>query len=238
MPTSTTTGSTAPHPPTRESFRTTGHHRWRGFCAPDRVAELRVAADTLLASDHAVHTPESVRVLQVFRHHPVFTELFTDPRLLDFVDGVLGPGALLSDISLNQVHRGGKQDRWHIDYPYNDMPETVRGGLLGLQMVLPLTPFDSRTGATEFLPGSNLRYRQPPAELDEPPAMFQADPGDLLVLPSAAWHRAGRNTTDTPRTAVLMAFTESWIRPMGDPPEPGHWSITHEARLRLGMERT
>lgn len=223
--------------PSAARFHSDGYHLWRGFLEPERVKTLLVLAEDLLASDAALHTPESVRAFQLFRHGEAFSDLVTDERLQELTDTLLGPNALLADLSLNRVDRGAKPDRWHIDHPYNAMTHIVEGGLLGLQCVLPLTPFTADSGATEFLPGTHRRYKQPPLSPAGTPVTAVAEPGDLLVLPAATWHRAGINATDEPRVALLLSFVESWIRPMADPPEPGPWSQTRAARIRLGIER-
>ncbi|WP_371477025.1 phytanoyl-CoA dioxygenase family protein [Kitasatospora sp. NBC_00315] len=223
--------------PSAAHFHRNGHHVWRGFLDPDRVAGLRTLADDLLASDLALHTPESLRVFQLFRHGAPFVDLMNDPRLTELTDTLLGPHALMNDLSLNRVEPGAKPDRWHIDYPYNDMPQIVEGSLLALQCVLPLTPFSAESGATEFIPGSHQRFKQPPLSPGGTPLPAAAEPGDLIVLAASTWHRAGVNRTGLPRTAILLSFTEAWVRPMAEAPEPGPWSLTRAARVRLGMER-
>lgn len=221
----------------RADFLREGFLIWPGFLDHDRRRVLLEESVKLLAEDTALHTPESVRVTELFRRGQVFVDLMCDEGLLATVDELLGPGALLSDLSLNQVSSGGKPDRWHFDYPYNDMRETARGSLLGLQCVLPLTRFDATTGATEFIPGSHQRYAPPPGSPADTPESFVAEPGDLLILSSSTWHKAGSNSTQEPRIALLLSFVEAWVRPMFGPPEPGPWSVSRAARLRLGMER-
>lgn len=228
---------TATAAPSAAHFHRNGHHVWRGFLGASQVTELRRLADELLAAESALHTPESVRVFQLFRHGAAFVDLMNDPRLTELTDTLLGPHALMNDLSLNRVDPGAKPDRWHIDYPYNDMAQVVEGSLLALQCVLPLTPFTAESGATEFIPGSHQRYKQPPLTPGGAPVTAVADPGDLIVLAASTWHRAGVNRTAGPRTAILLSFTEAWVRPMADAPEPGPWSGTRAARVRLGMER-
>jgi ectoine hydroxylase-related dioxygenase (phytanoyl-CoA dioxygenase family) len=218
-------------------FHHDGYHVWRDFLTPEAVERLRTEAERLLASDIALHTPESIRVFQLFRHGEAFVELLEDDRLSELTDPLLGRNALMSDFSLNSVGPNGKPDRWHIDYPYNDMRHIAEGSLLALQCVLPLTPFTEESGATQFLPGTHQRYRQPTLSPAGTPVSALADPGDLLILPAATWHRAGVNHGTAPRTAILFSFIESWIRPMAEAPEAGPWSRTRAARIRLGMER-
>ncbi|WP_169317218.1 phytanoyl-CoA dioxygenase family protein [Actinacidiphila oryziradicis] len=224
--------------PSAAHFHRNGYHLWRGFLDADHVAGLRTRADELLAADGALHTPESVRLFELFRHGAPFVDLMNDQRLADLTDTLLGPHALMNDLSLNRVNPGAKPDRWHIDYPYNTMTHIVEGSLLALQCVLPLTPFTEESGATEFMPGSHQRYKQPPLTPGGTPLPAIADPGDLLILASSTWHRAGVNRTALPRTAILLSFTEAWVRPMAEAPEAGPWSETRAARVRLGIERS
>lgn len=215
-----------------------GYYVWRSFIDVERCARLGDQADALLQSAAARVYPRSIRVWELYRHGSVFVNVLCDSRLYDAVARILGAGAIVSDFSLNRVIRGGSSDRWHIDYPYNEMDNLVSGSLLGLQCIMPLSPFDASTGATQFVPRSHRRYSWPPETLDgEQTETFVAEPGDLLVLAAGSWHRAGTNTTDLPRTAILFSFVERWIRPMIGPPEPGPWGDTQEARIILGIDR-
>jgi ectoine hydroxylase-related dioxygenase (phytanoyl-CoA dioxygenase family) len=200
--------------PAKNLFIESGFHIWPRFIASEQVSVLLESANRLLADSSALRTPESVRSFDLHEHDPAFASLLSDVRLRVLVRELLGQGALLSDMSLNQIQQHGKADRWHIDYPYTDMPKIVSGGILAIQCVLPLSPFTATSGATQLIPGSNRRYRHPPTDVAEEPVQFLAEPGDLLILPTATWHRAGVNTEARPRTAVLLNFTESWVKPM------------------------
>jgi hypothetical protein len=215
-----------------------GYHVWRSFLDAERCARLGDEAGALLRSDAAQTYPRSIRVWELYRHGSAFVDVLCDERLCDAVTHLLGVGAIVSDFSLNRVVRGGRPDRWHIDYPYNEMDRLVSGSLLGLQCIMPLSPFDASTGATEFAPRRHATPSWPPETLDgEQTEVFVAQPGDLLVLAAASWHRAGTNRTDRPRTAILSSFVERWIRPMIGPPEPGPWGATQKARILLGIDR-
>ena len=209
--------------PARPALIDAGYFIQPEFLTPTRAAELREAAERLLAEPSTLHTPESVRCFELHKREPLFAELLADEDLRTLVREFLGPNALLSDLSVNQVRQHGKADIWHFDHPYNSMSTITAGGVLAIQCVLALSPFTQASGATQLIPGSNSRYRKPPPEVDDEPFDFLAEPGDLLVLPAATWHRAGVNTEPEPRTAVLLNFTESWVKPMGLSPEPSCW---------------
>ena len=212
-----------------------GYGVWHGFLAGARLARLRRDADTLLASEHARHYPKSTRIWDLYLHGESFVEVLTDDRLIPLLDSLLGEGHLLSDYSLNQVGPGQPIDDWHIDYPYNEMPALVNGAILGLQCVLTLDRFDHRNGATQLIGGTHHVPRRP----DSPhtaPFIYEAEPGSLLVMAAATWHRSGMNQSDHSRTALLLSFVERWIKPMSAPGDGLEEPVPQRLRALLGLE--
>ncbi|MFI0448036.1 phytanoyl-CoA dioxygenase family protein [Actinomadura sp. 6N118] len=217
--------------------RANGFAVWPTFVGPDRCVELAELAAELSAGPYGLRFPKSTRVWDLYRHGAMFVELLADTRLVAAVTELLGKHYLLSDFSLNSVLPGLPVDAWHLDYPFNEMPGTLSGSILGLQCVLALDPFTLTNGATELIAGTHDRPRTPiAAEIGER-FTFVAEPGTLLVMAAATWHRSGLNASTAPRTAILLSFVERWVRPMCDPPEPGPWSHTEELRILLGMSR-
>lgn len=198
------------------AVRDSGYALWPGFLGTEEIAYLQTSSRDLLRGRYARRNPKSTRAWDLHLHGTPYVEALTDVRLAEPLDDLLGKEHLLSDASLNQVQPGQPVDDWHIDYPYNEMPTVVAASILGLQCVLALDPFHSGNGATQILPGTHLRPRCP-AEPYGPPVTFHAEPGTLLVMAAATWHRSGLNRSTAPRTAMLMSFVERWIRPMSAP---------------------
>ncbi|MFI1163271.1 phytanoyl-CoA dioxygenase family protein [Streptomyces sp. NPDC020801] len=217
--------------------RTQGYAIWPGFLTEPVTAQLQDHATRLASGVHANHYPKSTRVWDLFRHGEPFVDLLANPSLAAVLDELLGEHHLLSDFSLNVVHPRQPVDGWHIDYPYNEMPAPVSGSLLGLQCVLPLVPFHSTNGATELVPSSHTRKSPPEPQPVHGQVVFDAEPGSLLIMAAATWHRSGFNTSPHSRSAILLSFVERWVRPMSDPPEPGPWARTGTLRTLLGMQR-
>jgi ectoine hydroxylase-related dioxygenase (phytanoyl-CoA dioxygenase family) len=217
--------------------RSHGFAIWPGFLPQSRCTALQRAADDLVSGQHAHNYPKSTRVWDLYRHGQAFRDLLTTPNLSGVLTDLLGEHYLLSDYSLNVVGPAQPVDDWHIDYPYNDMLTPVDGDILGLQCVLALEAFTEDNGATQLVPDSHRPPRRPPATLGTTPVSFLAQPGTLLVLAAATWHRSGANRSARSRTAALLSFVPRWVRPMSDPPEPGPWSLTGELRIMLGLER-
>lgn len=210
---------------------------WPGFLTEERCDAVRSLAGQLADSEYANRYPKSTRVWDLYRHGEVFVELLDEPMLTAVLDGLLGENHLLSDYSLNVVQPGQPVDDWHIDYPLNEMPSRVSGAVLGLQCVLALDSITSSNGATQLVPTSHLRTVSPDGDADLEHIVFDAEPGTLLIMAAATWHRSGFNSSATSRSAVLMSFVERWVRPMSDPPEPGPWGRTDALRILLGMQR-
>ncbi|MFJ6194858.1 phytanoyl-CoA dioxygenase family protein [Micromonospora sp. NPDC092111] len=226
------------HETETERFRRDGCYRWRSFLDAAEVGTLRRYAGVLLDGEKALHTPESVRLVELYRHGRPFVDLMCKPELNEVVTDLLGKGAVLSDLSLNEVRTAGKDDVWHIDYPYSRQPDLDRGEVVALQCVLALSPFTPRTGATQFIPGSFRRPGQPPQPPADPPATFLAEPGDLLILAASAWHRAGTNHAADPRTAILLSYVKPTFPAMfGEPEGDGAWSRDPRVRELLGIGR-
>ncbi|MFD0404131.1 phytanoyl-CoA dioxygenase family protein [Kitasatospora sp. NPDC127116] len=230
---------TTPAPSRRlaADVRAHGHAAWPAFLGPAACAELRVLSEALAVGQHAHHYPKSTRVWDLFKHGDPFIDLLNNALLTTTLKDLLGENFLLSDYSLNMVQPGQPVDDWHIDYPYNEMPTMVSGSLLGLQCVLPLDPFHEANGATQLLSESHAAPHRAGPVGDHEPTIFEAEPGTLLVMAAATWHRSGFNASSSPRSAILLSFVERWVRPMSDPPGPGPWGRTETLRILLGMQR-
>lgn len=211
-----------------EVVREEGAAVWRTFLDKGALDHVRSATTALAQGSHAHAYPKSTRVWDLFRHGDIFVDLLSDRPLNALLTELLGEHHLLSDCSLNVVHSHQPIDDWHIDYPYNEMPTLVAGSVLGLQCVLAVDAFTSENGATQFVPGSHAPPRRPVVTEVRGAVIFEAEPGDLLVMAATTWHRSGHNTSGEPRTAILLSFVERWVRPMLDPPEPGRWGRDRE----------
>lgn len=211
---------------------------WRGFLERERLDALRTAGDQLLACAHAETQSRSLRVWNLFAFDTVFRELLLDDRLRAVCTALLGDGHLLSDYSINAVHPGAAKDPWHVDYPYNEMPERVTSEApLGLQCILALDHFDAANGATQLVPRSHGRSLPGAAITPEQVERFRAEPGDLLIMHAGTWHRAGLNTSPCTRVGIVFSFVQRWVRPIVAPRDVAavlDVDLTEEIRVLLG----
>lgn len=222
-----------------EALAKCGAFVWQDFLA-DELPSLRERARKLLSPEGGFvrDYQRSRRVLDLF-NDPLYRRLLSDTRFETLLGSLLHEGYLLSDFSLNEVPPSNASDAWHIDYPYNEMAVRAWGGALGVQCIIALDDFTATNGATEYLPGS---HKEGDAFVSRPVSVqrFLAPAGSLLLLHSATWHRAGDNTSNAARTALLLCFVERWIRPMMSLHDLSEETVrsasSHERRL-LGLER-
>ncbi len=217
--------------------RERGFAIWPGYASPQQCAVLRESVANLAQGAHANHYPKSTRVWDLYQFDPVFADMVTRSGLADVLDDLLGRYYLLSDYSLNIVNPAQPVDDWHIDYPYNEMRDITVGGILGLQCVLAVDPFTEANGATRLIPESHNPPRRPSAPWPDSAHSFIAAPGDLLIMAAATWHRSGYNSSEVPRTAILMSFVEKWIKPLSDPLPPDLWVHDQRLQVMLGAQR-
>lgn len=110
-------------------------------------------------------------------------------------------------------HRGVRP---HIDTPYRFESFENEEKLLAVQCLIPLTPFNSTTGGTAFVPGShntkwNIRecyqgvYDDYFIENCEQPEL---NPGEMVIWHPRVLHSAMPNNSTWKRSALLILFVE------------------------------
>ena len=120
---------------------------------------------------------------------------------------------------------------WHTDYPYHrgvfpddSWPEQP---VFGVQFNVCVDAFRPDNAATQYLPGSHLRRKNPPLEFNTPGTrmghgqhaevrQWLAPAGSGLIYDSRMWHRACHelNTSGRDRLAILNAVAPAYVRPM------------------------
>ena len=216
---------------------TDGYAEWPGFVSGPLLESLTAASEALLSGPHARPYPKSTRVWDLYLLGPEFVDLVSDSHLARMLDALLGTDHRLSDYSMNSVNPGQRRDDWHLDYPYNEMPQLVDGAVLGVQCVLTLTAFTPDNGATELLPGTHQPPRRPDRTARRVPRRFTAKPGTLLVMAAATWHRSGYNKSTQARSALLLSFVERWIRPLSAPTDGLAEPVADRLANLLGLHR-
>ena len=108
----------------------------------------------------------------------------------------IGPGE-----SAQVLHR---DQGWQFEFP--PMFEPM------LSCMWPLTPFTAENGATRLILESHRGGRLvSPSEEETQQAVM--DPGSVLLWTGSLYHGGGRNTSDSYRHGLAVAYCLGWLRP-------------------------
>ena len=105
-----------------------------------------------------------------------------------------------------------------IKYETDTFPDGLNGSFLqNCQATIPLDSCSKESGATAFVPGSqiNLKYPSKNDDLDNINQM-EAEPGDLVFFNGNCWHGAMPNKSDHQRAVLLIEFLPKYIKPVED----------------------
>jgi len=191
----------------------------RAEAAGESIGGAYVTIEEKIAS--AAQHPEErlAKLFRVHREQDVFREFVSEERLLDLVEGLLGPDL---DCFLSQFiakRPGALGQPWHQDafyFPFD------RGPQVGLWLAVSEARLDN--GPLWVVPGSHREAvhpvvgdRRPHASYGyveivdhdfagEVPVLMQ--PGDLLVFHSHLMHRSTDNDSQAPRYAMVYHLAE------------------------------
>ena len=150
------------------------------------------------------------RVYALFAKTRVLDDLATYPLVLDALDRVVGPAQLSAPTAI-EIGPGERAQPLHPDdaiYPVpRPHPELV------LNVMWTLDDFTEDNGATRIVPGSHRWIDRRPASDSESLAVTMPA-GSAMLYVGSLWHGGGANTTQAPRTGVVLHYAASWLRPV------------------------
>ena len=165
-----------------------------------------------------VSTNGSQRSYNLPAKMPGCDRLMEHPIVLEVMGDLLEDDCVISDLSFNSIAPQSGSSYWHIDSPFTMVPEPVPQMPLAIQVGWLMDDFTVDNGATLVVPGTHTSGRKPPWTYDslECEEALTGPAGSLVFWFSQVWHRAGANTTDRPRRAILGNYVRSWIKPLTD----------------------
>jgi ectoine hydroxylase-related dioxygenase (phytanoyl-CoA dioxygenase family) len=90
----------------------------------------------------------------------------------------------------------------HIDWP----TPAPQGPYVLLQVIIALTAFTEKNGATRVVPGTHKRGDLPPPEGMKGEARLLGPAGTIFLMNGQVWHAGARNDGEAPRDAVFIPF--------------------------------
>lgn len=148
----------------------------------------------------------------------LFLKQVEDQRVLALTRSILGDDCILSDFSANILGPKTRGQSWHVDAPLQQLPDPLPEFAITTQNVWMLDDFTHENGATRIVPGSHKRRKKPEwvNESMEDEISIEAPAGSVAIWSSNTWHKAGANTTNRPRRALLGYYARSWVKPFTD----------------------
>jgi len=198
-----------------------------GFCVVpamlpcDQTAQLLTIIDYLREREVRPNKERlgHQRVLHLAAKHPAFVALMCHPLTVAIYEKYLGRDFVCSTWTSNTALPNADLTYWHVDHPYWTIaPPYPVDPPLTAHAIWCLDDFTTDNGATKFIPGSHRIPRLPEhnGNYDCEGVSVEASAGSLIVAHGAAWHSAGRNRTEKPRTAIFGRFARSFIIPQED----------------------
>jgi ectoine hydroxylase-related dioxygenase (phytanoyl-CoA dioxygenase family) len=205
---------------------------------PELLAAVRVRVDELFEQEGAAaggefkQEPGARRLANLVNKGRVFEEVIVNPRVLEFVESVLGTRFKLSSLNVRSAN-----------------PHTVDGqplhadsgaiadetGYLVCNSVWMLDDFTPENGATRMVPGSHRWRKLPHTDFFEPHPEEQlvlGRAGDVVVMNAHMWHGGTANRTARPRRAMHVYYTR-WDQPQQQ--YQMRW-LSSEVQARLSPE--
>ena len=148
----------------------------------------------------------------LFVYDDFFVKFIDEKDLMEILERSLGEKYILNlqNCPINRVHDKHLGAAWHRDLHYQHF---VPSRPLALNTLVVLDKFTKENGGTFILPFSHKFEQFPSINYVEKNAIqIEADIGDVIILDSLTYHRAGANNTNQERRLVVNVFTLPLIK--------------------------
>jgi len=209
----------APH---LDALSVRGYTILEAVISPQECDELAVSIDR--AFEREVRDFGEARLRQLnehgmvrmpFVHDERFLPLIDHPRVLDLVDAIVGPTAILH--LQNAVITFPNDQHWQSRFHRDFAKDFVATRVLSLNAFWLIDPFDATTGATWVVPHTHRDPVMPTEEyLERYAVQIQAPRGSILFFDSMLIHRAGLNISAGRRRAINHQYTRPFIKQQMD----------------------
>ena len=183
---------------------------------PDLVAELRDTIRRIEAEKPNLVQGTILRTVGLLGLDPIFRGPPLHPEVLPVVEGVLGPGCLLTLYDSLDVTPGKNLQPLHNDDAL--MPLARPHQTFVLTAMWALSDFTDETGGTRIVPGSHRESGLPDYSKhqgDYESECVEMAAGSVLLLDGATWHTSGENqTSGVWRLGMQVSYCAGFIRPL------------------------
>jgi ectoine hydroxylase-related dioxygenase (phytanoyl-CoA dioxygenase family) len=192
---------------------------------PGGSVQLSEAYDraVLTADPRDVSMRSSTRVHDFVNRGPEFDTLYVYPPVLAACCRIIGRPFKLSTMLARTLEPGAPAQPLHVDVKH----EADGWPLVGF--IVMVDEFDTKNGATRFVPGSHLLPREPDDLLKEATDAYDGEvlacgpAGSIIIFNGSVWHGHTANRSNRRRRSVQGAFI----------PREARAAINQASRMRL-----
>jgi ectoine hydroxylase-related dioxygenase (phytanoyl-CoA dioxygenase family) len=202
-----------------ESMNINGYAIGKGLVNTDILQTIADRIDSYYEKDHArfgkeflMEINELEQVRNVIEYDDIFVKLLEETMIMDqIMDALLHKYHIIHNYNLIRLFPDIKTNmlghQWHRDVYYFGP-----GIRTAVNVMIPLQKTTIANGATELIPGTHLQSDLPSDSfIQKNKVAAELEPGDILFCDAATYHAAGKNTTDKPRTIIVLKYTLSFF---------------------------
>ena len=150
-----------------------------------------------------------------------FISLLSNPTILQSVEKILGPGALVDNTAISITWPGHATFGPHVDRPFDANSRYASDGRstppkaypVSLQVIWMLDSFNTANGAFFVMPGQFWAEDFPEHVYPVGAQMVTGTVGSAVIANGGLVHGAAPNFTPRPRIAVLVQYVRRFVRP-------------------------
>jgi hypothetical protein len=189
-----------------------------GGCEQLTRAYDRAVADADPSDVHTGRTETSTRINNFVNRGWEFDSIYIYPPLLSACCQIIGSPFKLSGMRARTLHAGAPAEGLHVDVKH----QADGWPLVGC--ILMVDAFTAENGATRFVPGTHLQWREPGEVMndpkdDHPEQVLACGPaGSIVVFNASVWHGYSANKSSTPRRSIAAHFVPREAQASPDDP--------------------
>ncbi len=210
----------------RESLEKDGYAILPTVLKPDFLARtkkvmraVQVQIEAEVGSDRLQRAGERGVLRLMMKFSPQFFTLLEIPEVLEVIDEMLSPTAILhlqNGFILPSLPAEERENVAQFQF-HRDFPRYMNGYRASLNFLFAIDEFTENNGATLVVPGSHRKAKPPPDAYMQKNAVKAFCPaGGVIVFDSMLWHAAGNNTSGQDRFAINHQFTRSFFKQQFD----------------------
>lgn len=202
-----------------EDMNQMGYSIGKGIINTDILEIISSRVDSYYEKDHQrfgkeflMEINELEQVRNVIEYDEIFVKLLEDHMIMDeILNALLHQYHIIHNYNLIRLFPDVKTNmlghQWHRDVYYFGP-----GIRTAVNVMIPLQKTTIANGATELIPGSHIQREMPESlDIEKTKIAAELEPGDVLFCDAATFHSAGKNTTDKPRTIIVLKYTLSFF---------------------------